>query len=215
MFEWKTGDEGWDEAVEDVLSSAGEERSKPSRPARLIPRLAPHWPTLLGLGVAAAVIAVVLMLNRTWEPAGFVKVGRVEDFPPGSVTPMQLPAAAEDWDPSPIGSQTPGVVTQVPAKWVSPIPIFLVHDPADGFLALYNRDPHLGCRTMWIEADERPWVGVDQRFVTPCHGEQYMRTGECIAGPCPRGLDRFRVQVVDGQVIVDVRQLMAGPPREE
>lgn len=207
MLEWKTGDEGWDEATEDIPSSAGEERLRPSRSVRLVQRVARHWPTLLGLGVSVALIAVVFILNRAWEPASVVKVGRVEDFPPGSVTPMQLPATFEDWDPPAIGSQTPGVVTPVPAKRVSPIRIFLVHDPAEGILALYNRDPHLGCRVQWRERE--------QRFINPCHGEQYTQTGECIAGPCPRGLDRFRVRVVDRQVVVDVRQLVVGPPREE
>ena len=52
-----------------------------------------------------------------------------------------------------------------------------------GFVALYQRCVHLGCRV--------PFCQTSQWFECPCHGSKYNRVGEKKAGPAPRGLDRF------------------------
>ncbi len=151
---------------------------------------------LLGLSIAAC---------RAGQKDARVEVGQADDFPVGSVTFFELDTSFEDPDPPAIASGTPGVVTQPAAMHISPVPIYLVHDPSAGFLALYNRDPHLGCRVNWVE--DR------QRFENPCHGEQYTRTGEYFSGPSPRGLDRFEVEVTaDGDVVVDVSKYQEGSP---
>ncbi len=38
-------------------------------------------------------------------------------------------------------------------------------------------------------------------------------TAACLGGPCPRGLDRYAVKVVDDTAQIDITQLMKGPPR--
>ena len=58
---------------------------------------------------------------------------------------------------------------------------------AGGFMALYQRCVHLGCRV--------PWCATSQGFECPCHGSKYNSVGEYFAGPAPRNLDRFVVQV--------------------
>ncbi|MGI8776102.1 MAG: ubiquinol-cytochrome c reductase iron-sulfur subunit [Acidimicrobiales bacterium] len=74
----------------------------------------------------------------------------------------------------------------------------------EGMVALYQKCVHLGCRV--------PWCKTSQWFECPCHGSQYNRVGEKKGGPAPRGLDRFVVSVDGGQVVVDTKQVVSGPP---
>jgi len=71
-------------------------------------------------------------------------------------------------------------------------------------VALYQKCVHLGCRV--------PWCTASQWFECPCHGSKYNRVGEKKGGPAPRGLDRFGVSVDGGQVVVDTKQVVLGPP---
>jgi cytochrome b6-f complex iron-sulfur subunit len=73
-----------------------------------------------------------------------------------------------------------------------------------GYVALYQRCVHLGCRV--------PWCHSSQWFECPCHGSKYNRVGEKKAGPAPRGLDRFVFEVTGGNIIVDTGNLVLGPP---
>jgi cytochrome b6-f complex iron-sulfur subunit len=73
-----------------------------------------------------------------------------------------------------------------------------------GVVATYQKCVHLGCRV--------PWCKSSQWFECPCHGSKYNRVGEKKAGPAPRGLDHFAVQVTGGQVIVDTGALSQGVP---
>lgn len=74
----------------------------------------------------------------------------------------------------------------------------------EGFVALYQKCPHLGCRV--------PECASSQWFECPCHGSQYNRVGEKKGGPAPRGMDRFGVTVQGGTVVVDTGVVVAGPP---
>jgi len=73
-----------------------------------------------------------------------------------------------------------------------------------GYVALYQKCVHLGCRVPWCESSQ--W------FECPCHGSKYNRVGEKRGGPAPRGLDRFPMQVSGGNIIVDTGNLQIGPP---
>jgi cytochrome b6-f complex iron-sulfur subunit len=85
-----------------------------------------------------------------------------------------------------------------------------VYDPIifagmeQGYVALYQKCVHLGCRVPWCESSQ--W------FECPCHGSKYNRVGEKQGGPAPRGLDRFPLQVSGGNIIVDTGNLQIGPP---
>jgi cytochrome b6-f complex iron-sulfur subunit len=72
-------------------------------------------------------------------------------------------------------------------------------------LALYRRCVHLGCSV--------PHCSTSMLFECPCHGSKYRLNGEFYGGPAPRGLDRFPVEVVGGQVVVDTGDVQTGPPR--
>jgi cytochrome b6-f complex iron-sulfur subunit len=74
----------------------------------------------------------------------------------------------------------------------------------EGFVALYQKCPHLGCRV--------PNCPSSQWFECPCHGSQYNRVGEKKGGPAPRGMDRFGISIINGAVIVDTGLVVPGPP---
>ncbi len=73
-----------------------------------------------------------------------------------------------------------------------------------GVVALYQKCPHLGCRV--------PWCKTSQWFECPCHGSQYNRVGEKKGGPAPRGMDQFVASVEGGDVVVDTKLVIPGPP---
>jgi cytochrome b6-f complex iron-sulfur subunit len=73
-----------------------------------------------------------------------------------------------------------------------------------GVVALYQRCVHLGCRV--------PWCLSSQWFECPCHGSRYDHVGEQKRGPAPRGMDRFVVTVQGGNVYVDTKTVIIGPP---
>lgn len=75
---------------------------------------------------------------------------------------------------------------------------------AGGMMALYQRCVHLGCRV--------PWCGDSQGFECPCHGSKYNSIGEYFAGPAPRNLDRFAVNVSeDGRLIIRTGVIVETP----
>ncbi len=72
-----------------------------------------------------------------------------------------------------------------------------------GLAVLWQKCPHLGCRVPQCESSQ--W------FECPCHGSQYNRAGEKKAGPAPRGMDRFGVEVSGGNVVVNTGLQLNGP----
>jgi nitrite reductase/ring-hydroxylating ferredoxin subunit len=151
----------------------------------------------LALLVAVVGAALALALTFSWPeegtPARVMNVGAVDDFAPGSVTTFRERE------------------------------FHLVRLPDGEFLALSMLDPHektiaeqglvqSPCLVPWRPDFE--FMGRQGWFRNPCHGETYDLAGRCFAGPCPRGLDRFPVAVRDGQVQVDVNELILGPPSD-
>ncbi len=61
---------------------------------------------------------------------------------------------------------------------------------AGGLMAIFQRCVHLGCRV--------PWCSTSIGFECPCHGSKYNSVGEFFAGPAPRNLDRFVVEIRNG-----------------
>ena len=84
---------------------------------------------------------------------------------------------------------------------------FYVTNSQGGLRALYQKCPHLGCRV--------PFCSTSQQFECPCHGSMYNVIGEYLAGPAPRGMDRFEISIQNGRVLVDTSALVDGPPRGE
>lgn len=90
----------------------------------------------------------------------------------GSVTPVFIPEARAYVVPAPASLAEAYVGNSV---------------EAGGVMALFQRCVHLGCRV--------PWCGPSQGFECPCHGSKYNSIGEYNAGPAPRNLDRFVIEL--------------------
>ncbi len=87
---------------------------------------------------------------------------------------------------------------------------YLVKLGSGDILALYNRDPESGCTVSWGPSIK--FSGRKGWFRDSCHSSMYDLIGHCFGGPCPRGLDSFRVQLDNGGVLVQLRGLTPGPP---
>jgi len=90
------------------------------------------------------------------------------------------------------------------AKKVAAYSAPIIAGMEEGYVALYQKCVHLGCRV--------PWCSSSQWFECPCHGSKYNRVGEKQGGPAPRGLDRFALEVTGGNIVVDTGNLVTGPP---
>ena len=72
--------------------------------------------------------------------------------------------------------------------------IWIVRD-GDRIAALSIICTHLGCIPNWLPND--------RKFKCPCHGSGYKPNGINFEGPTPRPLERFRIYIQDGVVVVD------------
>lgn len=74
-------------------------------------------------------------------------------------------------------------------------PAMLIHHEDGTWVSFDAVCTHLGC-TVGFQPK-------NHRIFCPCHGGTYdMRTGEVVAGPPPKGLTVFHVEVSDGHVVV-------------
>lgn len=74
---------------------------------------------------------------------------------------------------------------KVIAAGISPYPAVVM-----GFVMFSSICPHLGCKPLWNPAI--------QKFACPCHGSQFSKYGEHVAGPAPRGLDPLPLEEKSG-----------------
>jgi menaquinol-cytochrome c reductase iron-sulfur subunit len=67
---------------------------------------------------------------------------------------------------------------------------------------------HLGCTVQLVRA-ERAQSGQGYEFHCPCHGSKFREDGTNYAGPAPKPLDYYRLELApdDGQLIVDMSQV--------
>lgn len=78
--------------------------------------------------------------------------------------------------------------------------IFIVRE-GNGFQAISMVCQHLGCAVHW-SAEK----GI---FECPCHGSKYYKDGVNFAGPAPRPLYHFQMNISDsGKLVVDTSQIV-------
>ena len=157
--------------------------------------------------VSILTIGVLVVLQRSPVDGPAVAVGSIDDFPLGSISHLDMRVRVADPHP------------QIEAQFkdgVADLPVFIVHHPDLGVLALSAFDPHLGCR-VGLASDShieiRRHLTPEIAFVNPCHGEKYDLAGSYVAGPAPRGLDRYRVTIDERGVSVDFSAFIYGPDR--
>jgi cytochrome b6-f complex iron-sulfur subunit len=86
-------------------------------------------------------------------------------------------------------------VILVDERWKSTQRFFVVRD-RERVYATSARCTHLGCTINWFEEL--------RAFKCPCHGSEFHSNGVNFAGPAPRPLDRFRIELTaEGELIVD------------
>ena len=95
--------------------------------------------------------------------------------------------------------------------------VFVVRPPDRPVTALLGISTHLGCRLWWRGDPTRGhWFETlrpEVEFEDPCGGSHFALDGVCIGGPCPRGLDRYQIKIVDDTAEFDLHHLVIGPPR--
>jgi nitrite reductase/ring-hydroxylating ferredoxin subunit len=138
-------------------------------------------------------------LRGGWKLGGALLIGAAAYTGYEALRPLATGAGGAKITVGTTTSFAEGTSTYVPAGRM-----YVVN--ANNYLfALSQRCPHLGCHVPYCESSGR--------FECPCHGSIYDLAGEYIAGPAPRGMDRYEV-TLDGQnVVVDTNVLKAGPAR--
>jgi cytochrome b6-f complex iron-sulfur subunit len=122
-----------------------------------------------------------------------INVGNVDDLraeiiqSDGSIVPLFV-AAAQSWI-------VPISDTVIPGSSFDGLPVTAGGGGGEPeLMALWQRCVHLGCRV--------PSCVPSQGFECPCHGSRYNLHGEYEAGPAPRNMDRFVVEVDDANALI-------------
>jgi cytochrome b6-f complex iron-sulfur subunit len=138
----------------------------------------------MGIFTLGAVGTFVVMFwpKKVGSFGSTIKVGNLADFPPGTVT--RVPEGR----------------------------FYLVHtlpEEGGGLLALYWKCAHLGCTVPWRDAEDGTYNGKTYKgiFHCPCHGSEYIITGQNFAGPAPRPLDIMEVVVAGSTVSVNTGKI--------
>jgi succinate dehydrogenase / fumarate reductase iron-sulfur subunit len=144
--------------------------------------------TQLGVGVLGAGSALVLGAvatgtvigpTLTKTPKQWVPVSALENIKPGNVTTVLMQYETKG-----------GLYTQ---KFSVPV---LVSHTGNNIVCFKSGCPHLGCVVKWD--------ALAGRFRCSCHGGNFDRDGNVIAGPPPRPLDRYAFKVDSGHLFVEV-----------
>jgi cytochrome b6-f complex iron-sulfur subunit len=153
---------------------------------------------LLGLGVAAVVASLFVFAWPTDAAPAELRV---------DIQSWQVPAAGDD--PVPFREGRFWLVHLSPSENAPQNVTGGSAPPAGGLIALYWRDPHLGCTVPWRPNFE--FQGSVGWFRNPCHGETYSKAGLRAFGPTPRSLDTMEVRVNDdGSVRVFPERITLG-----
>ena len=109
------------------------------------------------------------------------------------------------------------ITVELPDKHHTSAQVFLARTDDRDVRAYLAKSTHLGCRLLAPD-DEHYGAGFGETsrryfFEDPCHGSQYSLAGACTAGPCPRDLDGYAVEVRDDHAEIDLRHLIKGSPR--
>ncbi len=153
-----------------------------------------------GLGTfGAASFVAFLWPTKTGGFGGKVPIGRIDDIRSGIRTGNGFFYAPEAraWVTEYPGDAIPKAEEAYASSLLPGI--------EQGFIASYQKCPHLGCRV--------PQCVSSQWFECGCHGSQYNRVGEKKGGPAPRGMDHFPLEFsAAGEVTVDTGTIVQGVP---
>ena len=151
-----------------------------------------------GIGTfSAASFVAFLWPTKTGGFGGKVPIGRVDDIVSGIRTGNGFFYAPEAraW----ITEYPSDAVPKAEEAYADSLLVGIQR----GFIAQYQKCPHLGCRV--------PQCVSSQWFECGCHGSQYNRVGEKKGGPAPRGMDHFPLEFsAANEVTVDTGTIVQG-----
>ncbi|MCP4308689.1 MAG: Rieske (2Fe-2S) protein [bacterium] len=133
------------------------------------------------IGVPSAVFLIGPSQERS--AGGWVPVGSVDEIPLNQPTLFNTTVA----------KQRGWVVEQ------QELSVFVSTQDGTDFVALSDRCTHLACRVRFVDEMEQT---AKPGFFCPCHNGVFDASGEIVAGPIPRPLDRFDTKVEEGQLFV-------------
>ena len=138
-------------------------------------------------------------LVNLWKIGGVLLIGAAGYTGYEALRPLTSEAGSGKLKLGPPKGFPPGSATYYPEGR-----LFVTNAKGDLF-ALSQKCPHLGCQVPFCESSGR--------FECPCHGSVFDIGGEWIAGPAPRGMDRYPVAVRGGVLVADTSTLESGPDR--
>lgn len=135
------------------------------------------------IGIAFAIPAVAYIIGpaiQKKEIEEWILLGSTQKVEPG--TPTLFKASIE--------RQTGWIVNE------EEISVYVLTDNGREYIAMSNICTHLGCRVRWIPEQSQ--------FFCPCHNGVFDKSGEVVAGPPPRPLDRYETKVENDQIFTKV-----------
>jgi len=139
------------------------------------------------------------LLRRGWKLGGALLAAAAGWTFYESLSPLASAASG-----GPLNLGNPSRYQPETATYVPEGRLFVAHTGTEVY-ALSQKCPHLGCRV--------PFCDSSGRFECPCHGSKYDLGGEWIEGPAPRGMDRFALKLVGGNLVADTSKTITGPSR--
>jgi menaquinol-cytochrome c reductase iron-sulfur subunit len=132
--------------------------------------------SLIGVTTAGSVGTYLLSGSGVSQPERWADAGEIADFRQGAPQEVQFENRELDgWS----------VTADKASAWIV--------RKGDGSITAFSPQcTHLGCAYHWERKKGDPENG---QFVCPCHGSHFDSTGNVIAGPAPRPLDRYRTKI--------------------
>jgi menaquinol-cytochrome c reductase iron-sulfur subunit len=131
---------------------------------------------LISAGMAIPAIAYIIGPSLSKTKENWIRLGSIDKVEPGTPTLFKAKIKRQ-------------------SGWITSdeeISAYVFTEDGRTYVAMSNICTHLGCRVRWV-ADQ-------EQFFCPCHVGIFDKEGNVVAGPPPRPLDRYQVQVIGDDI---------------